>query len=159
MPGGMSNSGKINVSVVVTDNYDGTLAAKATYEQDNQTIVNTYVAKGEVVLEAEKKLEGRNWKDGESFTFELFEGETSLGQRTVTKDNPKAVFDKITYTEADIDAEHVYTIKEVSALSAGVTKSGDLTVYVDVYDNGDGTLRIETDYVDGYIITKEDCSP
>ena len=153
LPGGMSNSGKINVSVVVTDNYDGTLAAKATYEQDNQTIVNTYVAKGEVVLEAEKKLEGRNWKDGESFTFELFEGETSLGQRTVTKDNPKAVFDKITYTEADIDAEHVYTIKEVSALSAGVTKSGDLTVYVDVYDNGDGTLRIETDYVDGYIIT------
>ena len=45
MTGGMSNSGTINVSVEVTDNYDGTLTATPTYKDDNQTIVNTYKAK------------------------------------------------------------------------------------------------------------------
>ena len=154
MPAGMSNSGKINVTVEVTDNYDGTLSASAAYEGDNKIIVNTYKATGEVALEATKALEGRDWLDGESFTFELFDKDNkSLGQKTVTKDSPKAVFDAIKYTEADIDAEYVYTIKEVGTLPNGVTSSGDLKVYVNVSDNGDGTLLADTDYVNGRTIT------
>ncbi len=153
MGGGMSNSGVIEVTVEVTDNYDGTLTATPTYKGDNQTIVNTYKANGKAQLEATKVLEGRDWKDGESFTFELFKGSESLGQKTVTKSNPKAVFDEIKYTEADIDAEYVYTIKEVGTLPSGVTSSGDLTVYVNISDNGDGTLDVATDYVNGGKIT------
>ena len=153
MSNGMSNSGAINVSVEVTDNYDGTLTATPTYKDNNKTIVNTYKASGKAQLEATKVLEGRDWKNGESFTFELFKGDESLGRKTVTKDSPKAVFDEIKYTEADIDAEYVYTIKEVGTLPSGVTSSGDLTVYVNISDNGDGTLNVVTDYRNGGTIT------
>lgn len=153
MSNGMSNSGAINVSVEVTDNYDGTLTATPTYKDNNKTIVNTYSASGKAQLEATKVLEGRDWKDGESFTFELFKGDESLGRKTVTKDSPKAIFDEIKYTEADIDAEYVYTIKEVSTLPNSMTSSGDLTVYVNVSDNGDGTLNVVTDYRNGGTIT------
>ena len=149
MTAGMSNSGKIEVTVEVTDNFDGTLTATPSYKNDNKLITNTYKASGEVELEATKELVGRDWKDGESFTFELFKGEESLGQKTVTKANPKAVFDVIKYTEADIDAEYEYTIKEVGTMPNNVTSSGDLTVYVNVIDNSDGTLTAETDYVKG----------
>lgn len=153
MSNGMSNSGAINVSVEVTDNYDGTLTATPTYKDNNKTIVNTYSASGKAQLEATKVLEGRDWKDGESFTFELFKGDESLGRKTVTKDSPKAIFDEIKYTEADIDAEYVYTIEEVSTLPNSMTSSGDLTVYVNVSDNGDGTLNVVTDYRNGGTIT------
>ena len=153
MTDGMSNSGAVEVTVEVTDNYDGTLTATPTYKDNNQTIINTYKANGKAQLEATKKLEGRDWKDGESFTFELFKGGESLGRKTVTKNNPKAVFDEIKYTEADIDAEYVYTIKEVGTLPSGITSSGDLTVYVNITDNGDGTLNVVTDYVNGGTIT------
>ncbi len=153
MSNGMSNSGAINVSVEVTDNYDGTLTATPTYKDNNKTIVNTYSASGKAQLEATKALVGRDWKDGESFTFELFKGEESLGRKTVTKDNPKAIFDEIQYSEADIDAEYVYTIKEVGTLPSSMTSSGDLTVYVNVSDNGDGTLNAVTDYINGGTIT------
>ena len=153
MSNGMSNSGAINVSVEVTDNYDGTLTATPTYKDNNKTIVNTYKASGKAQLEATKVLEGRDWKDGESFTFELFKGDESFGQKTVTKDSPKAVFDEIKYTEADIDTEYVYTIKEVGTLPNSMTSSGDLTVYVNISDNGDGTLNVVTDYRNGGTIT------
>ena len=155
LPDGVESSGPISVTVEVTDNFDGTLTAVAKYGENNDnTITNSYTAKGDIELKATKKLEGRKWLSGESFTFELFdESGKSLGTKTVTEGSPIATFEKINYTEADIDKTYTYTIKEVSELTGGLSNSGDITVTVKITDNKNGSLNVAAEYTKNGTIT------
>ena len=144
---GWTGSGAITATVVVTDNGDGTLKTDVTYDK-NAKVINTYEASGKVVLDAKKVLTGRDWMEGETFTFTLLgaDGQT-IEDKTVTKDNADAVeFSEIKYTEADAGKTYTYTISETSELPANVTKSDDITATVVVSDNGDGTLKTEVTY-------------
>ena len=152
---GWSGSGDVTATVVVTDNGDGTLSTKVTYSPESDTITNTYKAEGSVVLEAEKELTGRDWKEGETFTFTLFGPDgKEIEDKTVTA-NGKIEFTALKYTQDDlIDPEGgylkekvlTYTISETSELPGGVEKSGDITATVTIKDNGDGTLNVTAEY-------------
>ena len=155
LPDGVESSGPINVTVEVTDNFDGTLTAVATYGENNEnTITNSYTAKGDIELKATKKLEGRAWLENESFDFELFdETGKSLDKQTVTENNPIATFKKLNFTEADAGKTYTYTIKETSELPGGLKKSDDITVTVTIEDNKNGSLAVTADYTNDGIIT------
>ena len=156
MTPGMSKSDPIAVEVEVTDNFDGTLTATATYDPGNKLITNTYKANGQIELEITKELEGRDWKDGESYTFELRdkdESGESYGTKTISGENGTVKFDALKYTEADINKTYNFVISEVSDLPNGVTSSGDVDVAVTIKDNGDGTLKVTAEYTNDGTIT------
>lgn len=143
---GWSSSGDVTATVKVTDNGDGTLATEVTYSPESDIITNTYTASGSIVLEAKKDLEGRDWMDGESFTFEL-KGEDgkTIESKSVTS-NTTVAFSAIEYTQDDAGKTFTYTITETGTLPANVTKSGDITATVKVVDNHDGTLGTSVKY-------------
>ena len=55
---GWTPSGEITATVHVTDEGDGNVTAKVTYDPIDQTIMNTYKAGGEFELQATKAIEG-----------------------------------------------------------------------------------------------------
>ncbi|MBO5995371.1 MAG: DUF11 domain-containing protein, partial [Firmicutes bacterium] len=109
---------------------------------------NKYTASGDAEIEATKKLVGRDWLEGETFTFELLDstGKTVGDPQTVSKADQKAEF-LVEYTAEDIGT-HTYTIVETGTLPNGVTKSGEIKVTVEVTDNFDGTLGTKVTYED-----------
>ena len=132
------------VEVDVKDNGDGTLTASVTTAA---TITNVYAADGTVVLQAKKVLTGRDWLEGESFTFTLKDADgNTIEEKTVTKGNETVTFKAIEYTAADAGKTFKYTISETSTLPFHVTKSDDISVAVQVKDNGDGTLTATATY-------------
>lgn len=147
LPSYMSQNGPITVTVEVTDDNAGHLTATPRYSIEDKTITNTYTATGSVQLEATKKIDGRDWLDTDEFDFELSGGNLTEPQTiTLNKDKQKAVFDVINYTEKDIAETYTYTIKETSAMPAGMTAGDALTVTVTVEDNKDGTLKATAIY-------------
>ena len=154
---GWTGSGDVTATVKVTDDGKGTLNTEVTYSPENATITNTYKATGTATIEATKSLVGRAWKDGETFTFTLLDGDGKVcGEpKSVSAENPTATFDALSYTEADmVDSEgnytaektFTYTISETSELPGGISKSDDVTVTVKVTDNGNGTLDTDVAY-------------
>ena len=147
LPSYMSQNGPITVTVEVTDDNAGHLTATPRYSIEDKTITNTYTATGSIQLEATKKIDGRDWLDTDEFDFELSGGNLTEPQTiTLNKDKQKAVFDVINYTEKDIAETYTYTIKETSAMPAGMTAGDALTVTVRVEDNKDGTLKVTAVY-------------
>ncbi len=150
---GWTGSGDVTATVKVIDNGDGTLKTEITYSPNNATIINTYKAEGEAVLQAAKVLEGREWKEGETFTFTLYGPDgKELGTQTVSS-NSTVSFDAITYTEADAGKTFEYTISETGVLPSGVKKSADIKATVTVSDKGDGSLATEVKYDNNDTIT------
>ncbi len=140
---------QITATVKVTDNGDGTLKTEVTYSPENATFTNTYNASGSVDIEVKKALEGRDWIEGETYTFTLYDAEeTKIEDKTVSEDNLVAAFSTINYTEEDAGKTFTYTVKETSTLPGGISNSGDITVTVEVVDNGNGTLTATATYTD-----------
>ncbi|MDO4532269.1 MAG: FctA domain-containing protein, partial [Coriobacteriia bacterium] len=54
---GWTASGSVTATVEVTDNGDGTLSTKVSYDPTTDSIVNTYEAEGEAVLKVKKAIE------------------------------------------------------------------------------------------------------
>ncbi len=149
LPEGISKSGDITATVVLTDDGKGKITAEITYSPESDTIVNTYNASGSVDIEVKKALEGRDWIEGETYTFTLYDAEgTKIEDKTVSEDNLVAAFSTINYTEEDAGKTFTYTVKETSTLPGGISNSGDITVTVEVADNGDGTLTATATYTD-----------
>lgn len=136
----------INVSVLVTDNGDGTLTATPTYQADT-IFNNSYTASGSIALTAHKTLDGRTLAAGE-FSFQLKLGETVL--QTKTNNLVGAVsFDPINYTVADIGQTYIYTITEVVPAIPEPGMFYDamtLTVSVLITDAGNGVLTVTPTY-------------
>lgn len=101
---------------------------------------NTYEAEGKFQIQASKTLNGRDWKEGDSFTVKAVESGKRDSVQTHsfnTADHSDYVFN-YTYTEPGI---YTYTVTETKENIAGVTY--DTTVYtktVEVKDNGKGKL-------------------
>ncbi len=163
------------VSVAVTDNGDGTLAVVPDADTVNPTITNTYepteaVLSGAGNLTVTKNLVGRDWQEGDSFTFMLEadmddattaaamnDGAIRLpgnaGGITVVFDanDPEAAhsasFGDIAFTRA---GTYRFTVTELAGSIDGVVyDTAAHEVVVTVVDNGDGTLGFAADGVVG----------
>lgn len=143
--------------VTATDNGEGVIETSVVAENgevtNSGTITNTYTATGSIILAASKILDGRDWLEGESFTFSMFDEDGNLigTSKTVTKENQNYIeFDKIEYKTNPDDTgaskTYVYFIRETSELPAGITNSGEAEVAVIVEDLGNGELRATADY-------------
>ena len=122
---------------------------------DNTPVVfeNTYTpAAASATLQLTKDLKGRDWKDGDSFTFTLTgEGNVPMpaGGTTVTvtssPQDHKAAFGAITYSQV---GTYRYTITEQATTIPGVSIDTPVTATVTVsYENG--ALKADVAYSRG----------
>mgnify|MGYP002623041621 CR=1 FL=1 len=153
-----NNTGDLHVKVEVTDKHDGTLETKVTYE-NGQVVENVYTATGDIKLKASKQLIGRDWKSGESYTFELKDASGATIATKTVSGNGEITFEDADFVSADKVLKFTqddvlegpitlnYTITETGDLAAnGLTKSADINVTVTVSDAGNGKLKVEAAY-------------
>ena len=148
LPAGVSavSAGPKSVTIVVTDNGDGTLSADV--RKDALEFENSYEAGAAMVqLSFAKTLSGRPTAltDGE-FQFQL-EDEQDNVVATASNDAAGTVtFPRMAFGEA---GTYTYEVSEVVGSAAGVTyDAGVRKVTIKVADNGEGYLVAETS-VDG----------
>ena len=140
------------VVVVVIDNGDGSLTAKAelkSKEEVKNEIVfkNIYTAQPTAVtLGASKMYVGGELEDGQ-FTFELRDRNDKVVSKVKNNENGQVVFETIEFKKA---GTYKYKISEVNDEQKNVTY--DKTVYgvtITVTDNGEGSLLAEVEYEGG----------
>ena len=151
-----------SVIVKVDTDADGKLLITPTYvdEEKKLTFTNKYSADGEATLAGKKVIQGREFKDGDEWTFTVT-GEDKDGNAaplpypaSVTI-NPQSGttapidFGTIKYSEKDIDKTYVYTITESGIVDGVVNDTKVHTATVKVKDNDDGTLKVTVKYSDG----------
>ena len=162
------------VAISVIDNLDGTLTVTTKIDgqvvSDNSRKVlfeNTYRAKNATVATADfgltKVLEGRDWQDGDSFTF-LLEGddgapvpmgddgapstEVDVSSDDATDGVAKIDFGSIVYTQA---GQYEYKVTEEHGSAGGMSYSDNVATFrVTVRDNTEaGKLEASVERVSG----------
>ena len=166
LPGVTYADGTVKVTVVVTDNLDGTLTAKALpsgYQTEGNgvsitgdrvmTFTNRYEAKPvQASVHGKKLLEGRNLRADDTFHFRIkAENDAPLpGETTVTNDADGNFYFQMSYVKAGI---YKYTIQEVEDTEHPISgiryDKGQYEVTVKVTDDGKGALKAEVIYPDG----------
>ena len=152
---GVTNDTQATKSFTFTVEDDGEGGLTVTPSSDEAVFVftNVYDASGSIQLQATKAISGREWKDGDSFTFKLIdETGATVDTQTATSTKKTVTFAEIEYGLDDV-GEHTYTITETGDLPAGMTKSGDITATVTVSDNGEGELETSVSYNNNDTIT------
>ena len=136
----------VTVTVTLTDNGDGTITAEADKAEAELIFTNTYTAEGEILLTAQKLLEGDELKDRQ-FTFELKDAEGTVLQTVKNNADGKITFQTIAYTQDDVKNSPItYTISEVKGEAKNIEYDlTPVTVTVTLTDNGDGTITAEAD--------------
>ena len=134
----------IKATVTVTDDGQGRLVTKVSYEKDDQTFKNTYsAAKTNAQLSVKKALTGRALKDGE-FEFELKGQDDKVTQSKKNAQDGSVTFDTIEYTKT---GTYHYTITEKNIRLGGVTYDKKvIKATVTVTDNGQGQLVAQVAY-------------
>lgn len=134
----------IKATVTVTDDGQGRLVTKVSYEKDDQTFTNTYsAAKTNAQLSVKKALTGRALKDGE-FEFELKGQDDKVTQSKKNAQDGSVTFDTIEYTKT---GTYHYTITEKNIRLGGVTYDKKvIKATVTVTDNGQGQLVAQVAY-------------
>ena len=139
-------TGPKSVTIVVTDNGDGTLAADV--RKDALEFENSYKAKAATVqLSFAKKLSGRSTAlaAGE-FQFQLKDAQGNVAATVSNDAAGNVTFPSMAFGEA---GTYVYEVSEVAGSAAGVSyDAGVRTVTIKVTDDGQGFLAAETS-VDG----------
>ena len=151
--GGITYSdAEYGIETTITDNGDGTLEAKHVLKDDVKaaTFENAYSVTPidtELDFGLSKAIDGREWTEGDKFSFTITapEGTPLPDPATVTvskndaKDGIAAIkFGKIHYTAA---GTYKYEIRENAGNAAGMTYDGHVaTAEVTVTDNGKGVL-------------------
>lgn len=132
------DSSSKTVTVKVTDNGDGTLATEVTYGGDT-TFTNTYKPlPTDVVLEAEKVLNGMDLAAGE-FGFRL-EDENGTVVSSATNDaSGRIAFSAIPITEA---GTYIFTAYEVKGSVDGITYDSSRHTYTVVVQDEGGQLAV-----------------
>lgn len=180
-----------NVTVSVTDNdHDGKLEASVTYDNDDATtpedqavedaaaFTNTYKAggstttpdAGEGSIMLRKVLTGRDWAEGETFTFSIAAGNdeaanylpdpatATVSEPTGKDDNGNDYADFVGWTITyDQPGTYVYTVTEVPGdnPNPGITYDGHTaTVTVRVTDNNQGGYTAVAEVKDGTFTNK-----
>ena len=116
------------------------------------TFINTYSAAGSTNLTATKVLTGREFQNGDNWTFTVtcdtkgapMPERISL-TTTATSGNANILnFGAINYTLKDAEQTYVYTITESGNVSGVINDVvSTRTVSITAHDNGDGTLRFD----------------
>ena len=150
--GGITYSdAEYGIETTITDNGDGTLKAehvlKGTEPAEFKNTYSVTPIDTELDFGLSKAIDGREWTEGDKFSFTITapEGTPLPDPATVTvskndaKDGIAAVkFGKIHYTAA---GTYKYEIRENAGNAAGMTYDGHVaTVEVTVTDNGKGVL-------------------
>ncbi len=150
--GGITYSdAKFNIETTITDNGDGTLSATHVLKDVKEaTFENTYSVTPldtELDFGLSKAIDGRDWTDGDEFSFTITapEGAPLPDPATVTVSNKDAKdgiaaikFGKIRFTAA---GTYKYEIRENAGNAAGMTYDAHVaTAEVTVTDNGKGVL-------------------
>lgn len=142
---------KYTIETTITDNGDGTLKAEHVLKDATAaTFKNTYSVApldAELDFDLSKVISGRDWTDGDEFSFTITAPEDAPlpDPATVTvskkdaKDGIAAInFGKIRYTAA---GTYKYEIRENAGNAAGMTYDGHVaTAEVTVTENGEGVL-------------------
>lgn len=142
---------KYTIETTITDKGDGTLKAEHVLKDATAaTFKNTYSVTPldtELDFGLSKAIDGRDWTDGDEFSFTITapEGAPLPDPATVTVSNKDAKdgiaaikFGKIHYTAA---GTYKYEIRENAGNAAGMTYDGHVaTAEVTVTDNGKGVL-------------------
>ena len=146
-----------NVTVNVTDNGEGQLVAEVTYDNGNATqaaaFTNSYdagsvqVDTGSATAKLTKVLEGRDWADGETFSFTVTADDpayedTLPANTTVEVSKPEsgntATFNFGPFT-FDEEGTYTYTVKENQGTAGGMTYStNEAKITITVTDNHEG---------------------
>ena len=150
--GGITYSdAKFTIETTITDNGDGTLKAehvlKGTEPAEFKNTYSVTPIDTELDFGLSKAIDGREWTEGDKFSFTITapEGTPLPDPATVTvskndaKDGIAAIkFGKIHYTAA---GTYKYEIRENAGNAAGMTYDGHVaTAEVTVTDNGKGVL-------------------
>ena len=143
---------KYTIETTITDNGDGTLSATHALKDDAEaaTFENTYSVtplETELDFGLSKAIDGRDWTDGDEFSFTItaLEGAPLPDPATVTvskkdaKDGIATIkFGKIHYAAA---GTYKYEIRENAGSTVGMTYDAHVaTAEVTVTEDGDGTL-------------------
>lgn len=156
---------KYTIETTITDNGDGTLSAKHELKDAKTAeFINTYsVTPTDADLDfgLSKAIDGREWTDGDEFSFTIAapEGTPLPNPATVTvskhdaKDGIAAIkFGKIRYTAA---GTYKYEIRENAGNAAGMTYDGHVaTAEVTVTENGEGKLIANVTTKSGHFTNK-----
>ena len=148
LPAGVSpvTEGPKSVTIVVTDNGDGTLSADV--RKDALEFENSYEAGAAMVqLSFAKTLSGRPTAltDGE-FQFQLKDEQDNVVATASNDAAGTVTFPRMAFGKA---GTYVYKVSEVVGSAAGITYDADVrTVTIKVADDGKGSLVAETS-VDG----------
>ena len=120
--------------------------------KDKIDFSNTYSAKGNISFEGTKVLNGKSM---ESFSFVLKENEEIIDE-TTNDEEGKISFKNIEYTLDDVGT-HAYTIAEVNDNKDNIVyDTHKERIFVEISDNGDGTLKVSPVYdKDGIVFTNE----
>lgn len=142
------DSAEHTVTVVVTDNGNGTLSAKTETKSKAEIVFkNIYeTTQTSVILGASKVYNGAELED-KQFTFELKDQNGEIVSEAKNRRDGLVVFETITY---DKIGTYKYVISEKNDKQKNVTY--DKTTYevtVKVTDNGEGSLIAEVVYADG----------
>lgn len=151
--GGITYSdAKFTIETTITDNGDGTLKAEHVLKDNVKaaTFENAYSVTpidAELDFDLSKAIDGRDWTDGDEFSFTITasEGAPLPDPATVTvskkdaKDGIAAInFGKIRYTAA---GTYKYEIRENAGNAAGMAYDGHVaTAEVTVTEDGEGKL-------------------
>lgn len=149
---GVTYSGaKFTIVTTITDNGDGTLKAehvlKGTEPAEFKNTYSVTPLDAELDFDLNKVISGRDWTDGDEFSFTITapEGAPLPDPATVTvskkdaKDGIAAIkFGKIRYTAT---GTYKYEIRENAGSTVGMTYDAHVaTAEVTVTENGDGSL-------------------
>ena len=150
---GWTAASDVLVTVVATDNGNGTLKLETNYSNSVEGVAgfdDTYAASGEATIKVSKTVNGgSDAKEGEFFEFELLDKD---GNKVEGVDNAKvqaggtAEFTGLKYSFADAGKKFEYIVHEVGHNTNGWTAASDVPVSVEVSDNGDGTLSAKASY-------------
>lgn len=152
------------VNAYVSDNGDGTLAVALKDDAGNAILeklsfTNVYSASGKLILEGKKTVQDAEYISeytgltDKAFTFtvsELFETEELVVGSGSSDADGIIHFTDISYGLADVGM-HYYKIteNETSKMKNVLCSAAPVYVMVEVSDNGDGTLAVDTTYSRG----------
>jgi pilin isopeptide linkage protein len=120
--------------------------------------VNTYTASGWVDLAATKSITGRNFAQNDAWTFYVSCDDASAPMPAYTSytlhptagaNSASFSFGQIDYTEKDAGKTYTYKVAETGDVAGVANDSSTHTMTVSVFDNGDGSLKIDRTYSDG----------
>lgn len=150
--GGITYSdAKFTIETTITDNGDGTLKAEHVLKDaEAATFKNTYSVTpldAELDFDLSKVISGREWADGDEFSFTITAPDgaplpdpaTATVSKHDAKDGIAAIkFGKIRYT---VTGTYKYEIRENAGSTVGMTYDTHVaTAEVTVTENGDGSL-------------------